>query len=51
MGVPVVIGDKGVERVVEIDLTGGERTAFENSAKSVQGLVEACKKIAPNLGG
>ena len=50
VGVPVVIGAKGVERIVEIDLSGAERTAFENSAKAVQGLVEACKKIAPSLG-
>ena len=49
VGVPVVLGAKGVERVVEIDLTGSERTAFEESAKSVQGLVETCKRIAPNL--
>jgi malate dehydrogenase len=45
----VVIGAKGVERIVEIDLSGAERAAFEASAKSVQGLVEACKKIAPQL--
>jgi malate dehydrogenase len=50
VGVPVVIGAKGVERIVEIDLSGAERAAFEKSAESVQGLVEACKKIAPNLG-
>jgi malate dehydrogenase len=50
VGVPVVIGAKGVERVVEIELAGGERSAFEKSAQAVQGLVEACKKIAPNLG-
>jgi malate dehydrogenase len=49
VGVPVVIGAKGVERVVEISLNGSERDAFEKSAQSVQGLVEACKKIAPNL--
>jgi malate dehydrogenase len=49
VGVPVVIGAKGVERIVEIDLSGAERAAFESSAKSVQGLVEACKKIAPSL--
>ena len=49
VGVPVVIGAKGVERIVEIDLSGAERAAFESSAKSVQGLVEACKKIAPQL--
>ena len=49
VGVPVVIGEKGVERIVEIDLSGAERDMFEKSASSVQGLVEACKKIAPNL--
>ena len=50
VGVPVVIGAKGVERIVEIDLNGGEREAFEKSAQSVQGLVEACRKIAPHIG-
>jgi malate dehydrogenase len=49
VGVPVVIGAKGVERVVEIDLNGGERAAFETSAESVLSLIEACKKIAPDL--
>ena len=48
VGVPVVIGAKGVERVVEIELNGSERAAFEKSVASVQGLIEACKKIAPN---
>jgi malate dehydrogenase len=50
VGVPVVIGGKGVERIVEIDLSSGERDAFERSAAAVQTLVDACKKIAPNLG-
>jgi malate dehydrogenase len=50
VGVPVVIGEKGVERIVEIDLNGAERGMFEKSVASVQGLIEACKKIAPNLG-
>ena len=50
VGVPVVIGSKGVERVVEIELNGAERSMFEKSAEAVEGLVEACKKIAPNLG-
>jgi malate dehydrogenase len=49
VGVPVVIGAKGVERVVEIQLNGPERTMFETSAEVVATLVEACKKIAPNL--
>jgi malate dehydrogenase len=50
VGVPVVIGAKGVERVVEIEFSGAERAMFEKSAESVKGLVDACKKIAPNLG-
>jgi malate dehydrogenase len=50
VGVPVVIGAKGVERVVEIELTSAERDMFNKSADSVQTLVEACKKIAPDLG-
>jgi malate dehydrogenase len=49
VGVPVVIGSKGVERVVEIDLTSAEREMFDKSAISVQQLVDACKKIAPDL--
>ena len=49
VGVPVVIGAKGVKRIVEIELNSGERAMFEKSAASVQGLVDACKKIAPNL--
>ena len=51
VGVPVVIGSKGVERIVEIDLSGKDREAFDKSVGAVQGLVDACKKIAPNLGG
>ena len=50
VGVPVVIGTKGVERVVEIELNGAERSMFEKSVDSVRGLVDACMKIAPNLG-
>ncbi len=50
VGVPVVIGEKGVERVVEIDLAGSEKEAFNKSAAAVQTLVDACIKIAPELG-
>jgi malate dehydrogenase len=49
VGVPAVIGAKGVERIVEIELNGAERSMFEKSATSVETLVEACKKIAPGL--
>jgi len=49
VGVPVVIGAKGVERIVEIEFTSAERAMFEKSAAAVETLVEACKKIAPAL--
>jgi malate dehydrogenase len=49
VGVPVVIGAKGVERIVEIELNAHERAMFEKSAGSVASLIEACKKIAPTL--
>lgn len=49
VGVPVVIGAKGVERIVEIELAGRDREAFDRSVAAVQGLVDACKKIAPDL--
>lgn len=50
VGVPVVIGADGVERIVEIELNRAERKMFENSVAAVNGLVEACRKIAPKLG-
>jgi len=47
VGVPVVIGDKGVERIVEITLNATEKKGFDKSVGSVKGLVDACKKINP----
>lgn len=49
VGVPVVIGAGGAERVVEISLNSAEQKAFNKSVASVEGLVDACKKIAPKL--
>jgi malate dehydrogenase len=49
IGVPAVIGAKGVERVIEIDLNKAERAMFDNSIVAVDGLIEACLKIAPSL--
>ena len=45
LGVPIVIGAKGVERVVEISLDGDEKAMFDKSVASVKGLIEACKGI------
>ncbi len=50
VGVPVIIGAKGVEKIVEIKLDRTEKAQFAKSVKSVEGLVDACKKIAPELG-
>ena len=49
VGVPVIIGAGGAERVVEIDLNASERGMFIKSVESVKGLVDACTKIAPQL--
>jgi malate dehydrogenase len=45
IGVPVVIGAGGVERIVEIELTAAERAAFDRSVAAVKGLVEAAKGL------
>jgi malate dehydrogenase len=49
VGVPVVIGEKGVERIVELELTSDERGALLKSADSVKGLIDACKKLDSRL--
>ena len=49
VGVPVVVGANGVERIVEIDLNAAERQMFSKSVDSVKGLLDACTKIAPHL--
>jgi len=50
VGVPVVIGAKGVERVMELEFNGAEREMFDKSVTAVRTLVDACSKIAPTLG-
>jgi malate dehydrogenase len=49
VGVPVVIGAKGIERIVEVELNKAERAMFEKSVAAVMSLVDACKTIAPHL--
>ncbi|MDB5621582.1 MAG: malate dehydrogenase [Devosia sp.] len=49
VGVPVVIGAGGAEKIIEISLNGAEQKAFDSSVDAVEGLIEACKKIAPKL--
>ncbi len=48
-GVPVILGSKGVEKIIELDLTVEEKANFNNSIKAVKELFDAAKKIDPNL--
>ena len=45
VGVPVVIGAGGVERVVEIALDPAEQAAFDKSCASVRELIDASRKL------
>jgi len=45
MGVPVIIGGKGVERIVTIELSAEERANLEKSAAAVKELLDASKKL------
>jgi malate dehydrogenase len=46
MGVPVVIGGRGVEKIVELDLTEDEKAMLKKSAASVQSIVDVVKGMA-----
>ena len=45
VGVPVVIGAKGVERIVEIKLDRAEKAGFNKSVKAVFDLVDVIKRL------
>ena len=45
VGVPVVIGEKGVERIVEISLTAEEQAGFDKSVDAVKTLCEVAKNV------
>ena len=45
VGVPVVIGAGGVERIIEIELNEPERAAFAKSCDTVRDLIEAARKL------
>jgi malate dehydrogenase len=44
MGVPCIVGGKGIEKIVEIPLTEEEKAMLAKSAKSVQSVVDVVKK-------
>jgi malate dehydrogenase len=45
VGVPVVIGGGGVERIVELSLEQGEKAAFDKSVEAVKGLIDIARKM------
>jgi malate dehydrogenase len=45
VGVPTVIGAKGVERIVEIQMNAEEKAAFDKSVTAVRGLLDATRKV------
>jgi len=45
VGVPVVIGAKGVERIVEVQFTPEEKAAFDKSCDAVKKLIEDFRKL------
>ena len=48
-GVPVILGENGVEKIIELELDKEEKINFDKSIKSVQELFDAAKKIDPSL--
>lgn len=50
VGVPVILGANGVERILEIELSEEERAAFQRSVDSVKQLVELMKRLVTQQG-
>ncbi len=49
VGVPIVIGANGVERIVEIELNDEAKKGFQVSVDAVEELLEACKGLDSSL--
>jgi malate dehydrogenase len=45
VGVPVVLGAKGVERIIELELDANEKAAFAGSVTAVKGLVKSMSEL------
>jgi malate dehydrogenase len=48
-GVPVIIGNKGVEKIIELELSNEEKSDFDKSIKAVKDLFDAARKIDNSL--
>jgi len=49
VGVPALLGSRGVERVVEFELRDEERSLFDESARHVNDLVDKVREMFPDL--
>ncbi|MCJ8325000.1 MAG: malate dehydrogenase [Rhizobiales bacterium] len=49
VGVPTVIGQGGIEKIIEISLNDDESSQFEKSVNAVKTLIKACQDIEPSL--
>ena len=45
VGVPVVLGSGGVEKIIQLKLTDSEKVAFQKSVDAVKSLVESMEKL------
>ncbi|HEX6442745.1 MAG TPA: malate dehydrogenase [Stellaceae bacterium] len=50
VGVPVVIGAGGVERIVELQLDSEEKAAFDKSVTAVKGLIDIAREMRAKAG-
>ena len=50
VGVPIVLGGDGCERIVEVKFNADEKAMFDSSVDSVKELMDACIKLDPSLG-
>jgi len=46
LGVPVMLGPQGLEKIVELELDSSEKAAFERSAESVRGMIQVLKSAS-----
>ena len=49
VGVPVMIGAGGVEKIVEIELDAEDKAGLQVSVDAVKELLDACKALDSNL--
>jgi malate dehydrogenase len=45
VGVPVILGSNGVEKIVELSLTDSEKAAFQKSVDAVKSLVATMEQL------